>query len=137
MKWAIEYKLRCQIKHLKCDKVLKNGPSKTCGRHPLKNLKGYSLITDHIPSYFVKMSSTNSTWSILEYFVPHVSSETSWSTAGFCRQIFWVYLTILWGWRLKGQRCSRGFIQFKKHDEKQQFTLSMALNSRIKSKVFF
>ena len=26
------------------DKVFKNGPSKTCGREPLKNLKGYSLL---------------------------------------------------------------------------------------------
>ena len=26
------------------DKVLKNGPSKICGSHPLKNLKGYDLL---------------------------------------------------------------------------------------------
>ena len=33
------------------DKVFKNGPSKICGRQPLKNF----------------------TWSILEYFVPYVT----------------------------------------------------------------
>ena len=32
------------------DKLLKNGPSKICGRQPLKNF----------------------TWSILEYFVPYI-----------------------------------------------------------------
>ena len=26
------------------DKVFKNRPSKICGRHPLKNLKGYGLL---------------------------------------------------------------------------------------------
>ena len=26
------------------DKVFKNGPSKICGRQPLKNLKGYGLL---------------------------------------------------------------------------------------------
>ena len=40
------------------DKVYKNGPSKICGRQPLKNLKEYGL------------SSKNFTWSILEYCVP-------------------------------------------------------------------
>ena len=30
------------------DKVFKNGPSKICGRQPLKNLKGYGLLADHI-----------------------------------------------------------------------------------------
>ena len=39
------------------DKVFKNGPSKICGRQPLKNLKVYGLLkqtislqADHIPS---------------------------------------------------------------------------------------
>ena len=27
-----------------CDKVFNNGPSKTCGRQLLKNLKGYGLL---------------------------------------------------------------------------------------------
>ena len=37
------------------DKVFKNGPSKTCGRQPLKNLKGYGLLqADHTPSKYVK-----------------------------------------------------------------------------------
>ena len=31
----------------KWDKALKNGPSKICGRQPLKNLKGYGLLTFH------------------------------------------------------------------------------------------
>ena len=38
----------------KWDKVFKNGPSKTCGRQPLKNLKGYGLPkADHTPSNFL------------------------------------------------------------------------------------
>ena len=46
--------LKYQIARMKWDKVFKNGPSKICGRQPLKNF----------------------TWSILEYFVPsHHSSE--------------------------------------------------------------
>ena len=32
------------------DKVFKNGPCKICGRQPLKTLKGYDLLADHIPS---------------------------------------------------------------------------------------
>ena len=39
----------------KCNKVFKNGPSKTCGRQSLKNVKGYSLPkTDHFPSNSLK-----------------------------------------------------------------------------------
>ena len=35
------------------DKVFKNGPSKICGRQPLKNFKRYDLPkADHIPSIF-------------------------------------------------------------------------------------
>ena len=49
------------------DKVLKNEPTKVCGRHSLKNLKGYGLPkADHILS---RLSSANFTWSILQYFV--------------------------------------------------------------------
>ena len=36
------------------DKVFKNGPSKICGKQP-----------------FERLSYTNFTWSILEYFVPY------------------------------------------------------------------
>ena len=39
------------------DKVFKNGPSKICGRHSLKDLKGNGLlkhISDHISSNFLK-----------------------------------------------------------------------------------
>ena len=43
----------------KWDKVFKNGPSRMCGRQPLKYLKGYGLLkvdhkADHIPSNFLK-----------------------------------------------------------------------------------
>ena len=30
------------------DKVFKNGPNRICGRQPLKNLKGYSLLNQTI-----------------------------------------------------------------------------------------
>ena len=46
-------------------KVFKNRPSKICGRQPLKN------VADYITSNFLKAVSTNSTWSILEYFDQH------------------------------------------------------------------
>ena len=32
--------------HLKWNKLFKNGPSKICGRQPLKNLKGYGPVTN-------------------------------------------------------------------------------------------
>ena len=34
---------KCISPQNKCDKVFKIGPSKTCGRQYLKNLKGYGL----------------------------------------------------------------------------------------------
>ena len=41
--------------YFKWDKVFKDGPSKTCGRQPLKNLKAYGLLeADHTPSNFLK-----------------------------------------------------------------------------------
>ena len=52
------------------NKVFKNGPSEICERQPLKNLKGYGLPIFQI---FKRLSSTNFTWSILEYFVPSLS----------------------------------------------------------------
>ena len=30
--------------NVKWDKLFKNGPSKSCGRQPFKNLKGYGLL---------------------------------------------------------------------------------------------
>ena len=40
---------------IKREKVFKNGPSKICGRQPLKNLKGYDLLkADHAHSIFLK-----------------------------------------------------------------------------------
>ena len=49
-------------------KVLNNEPSKICKRQPLKNLRGYDL-----PEVEERLSSTNFTWLILEYFVPYFS----------------------------------------------------------------
>ena len=36
------------------DKVFKNGPSKICGRQPLKDLKGHGMLeAEHTPSNFL------------------------------------------------------------------------------------
>ena len=51
------FRKKSLVHHFTWDKVLKNGPSKICGRQPLKNLKWYGLLF-----------STNFTWFILEYF---------------------------------------------------------------------
>ena len=51
----------------KWDKVFKNGPSKICGRQPLKNMKGCGLLL----SCLLRLSSTNFNWATLEYFVPN------------------------------------------------------------------
>ena len=54
-----------------CVKVFKNGPSKICGSQPLKNLNWYGLpISLQI---FSRLSSTNLTWSILEYLDPFMT----------------------------------------------------------------
>ena len=46
-----------KIKIDKWDKVFKNGPSKICGRQPLKNLKEYGLPEAcHTPSNFLKVA---------------------------------------------------------------------------------
>ena len=53
-----------------------------CGRQPLKNLNGqtYGLLKQTIPlQIFQRLSSTNFTWSILEYFVPYFPSITKWT----------------------------------------------------------
>ena len=57
---------------------IKSGTIKICGRQPLKNLKVYGLpkqtIRQTIPlQIFQGLSSTNFTWSILEYFAPYVN----------------------------------------------------------------
>ena len=55
---------------MKWDKVFKNGPSKICGRQPLKSLKEYGLLKQTIsPQIFEGFSSINFTWSVLEHFV--------------------------------------------------------------------
>ena len=51
------------------DKVFRNVPSKICERQPLKNVMGYGLLNLTISLFFLRLSSTNFTWSILEYFV--------------------------------------------------------------------
>ena len=55
------------------DKVFKNGPREICGRQSLKNLKWYGLLKQT----FWKLSSTNFTWPILEYFVPFIPKSLS------------------------------------------------------------
>ena len=41
---------RCnQMSIIIWDKVFKNGPSKICGGHPIKNLKGYGLVSRTYP----------------------------------------------------------------------------------------
>ena len=71
LRLAQNIKFNCFI----CDKVFKIGPSKICGREPLKNLKGFCLLkADHTPSKFLRLSSTNFTWSIPEYFALCITS---------------------------------------------------------------
>ena len=50
-----------------------------CVGDSLKKFEGYDLLTaDHISSNFERLSSTNLTWFILEYFVPsHVNNKTN------------------------------------------------------------
>ena len=52
------------------DKVFKNGPSEICGRQLLMTV---IVLLKHTISlqFFKRLSSTNFTWSILEYFVPY------------------------------------------------------------------
>ena len=70
------HKQTCSFKYIR-DKVFKNGPSKICRRQPLKNLKGYGLLNHTISlSSLQRLSSTNFTWSILEYFVLYVLQWT-------------------------------------------------------------
>ena len=52
--------------------VFKNGPSKICGRQPLKNLKWYGLSKQTISLQIFKwLFCRNFTWSILEYLDPY------------------------------------------------------------------
>ena len=60
-------------------KAFKNGPSKICGRQPLKNVKWYGL-----PG---RLSSTNFTWSVLEYL-----THTMASNATYC---WWLYPCVM------------------------------------------
>ena len=58
--------------NFKWDKILKNGPSKICGRQSLKNF----------------------TWSILEYFVPNISLDWVYMLKPMCSQFRIVNLPI-------------------------------------------
>ena len=62
-------------------KLFKSGPSKIDGRQTLQNLKSYGLPKQTISlQIFKRLSSTNFTWSTLEYFVPydsHLVTKTS------------------------------------------------------------
>ena len=58
------------------EKKFKNGSSKFCGRYPFKDLKEYCLLKQTILLQISqRLSSTNVTWSILEYFVIYASSN--------------------------------------------------------------
>ena len=53
-------------------KLFTNGSSKTCARQSLKNLKWYGLLRQTVSlQIFERLSSTNFTWSILEYLDPN------------------------------------------------------------------
>ena len=59
------------------EKVFKNGPSKTCGKQPLKNLKGYGLLKQNslnTLSHFPKHEKA----LILTNFMPPGSFYTPW-----------------------------------------------------------
>ena len=58
------------IHNYNLEKVFKNEPSRICGRQPLKKLKGYGPLKHTIfLQIFRRLSSTNFTWSILEYLI--------------------------------------------------------------------
>ena len=71
------------------DKVFKNRLNKFCGRQPLKNLKGYGLLKQTISlQIFLRLSSTNFTLSILEYFVPFSGSNLHLEFAELSSKLF-------------------------------------------------
>ena len=71
--WIIcMYNLKERLRYFIWVKVFQDGPSEICGRQPLKNLKWYGLLRQTISlQIFWRLSFTNFTWSILEYFVPY------------------------------------------------------------------
>ena len=88
--------IRARIKSFillhKWEKIFKNGPSKICGRQPLKSLKGNGLLRQTIPpQIFYRLSSTNFTWSILEYSVPFDPFNPSPNIAIFSIYIFPIF----------------------------------------------
>ena len=60
----------------KWDRIFKTGPSQLCGRQPLRNMIFKNLIKQTISlQIFQRLSSTNFTWCILEYFVPNINNH--------------------------------------------------------------
>ena len=69
------------------DKVFKNRPSEICWRQPSKNLKWYGLLKRTISlQNFQRLSSTNFTWSILEYFVPNEAALKTLKLFCICKK---------------------------------------------------
>ena len=67
-------------------KVFKNGPSKICGRQPLKNLKRYGLPkADHTPSNYLK-AILNKFYLVHSWIPCHIFQR--WTSTNFT----WLYL---------------------------------------------
>ena len=81
------------------DNVLKNEPSKLCGRQPLKNLKLYGVLKETISLQILKRLSLRSfTWSILQYFCPFETPEMK----NIKKRNNFIWKWLLW------MRCSHG-----------------------------
>ena len=81
------------------DKVFNNGPSKICGRYPLKKMKGYGLLKQTISLQILqRLSFTSFTLSILEYFVTYISQGSDYTSELLFRRFqlvcFWFYLPV-------------------------------------------
>ena len=91
------------------DKVFKNVGNKIFGRQPLKNLKGYDLLTQSISlQIFERLSSKNFTWFILEHFVPCLFQAVP-SSLNFCCllcvvQFFGIYSLYFHNFYYKNER---------------------------------
>ena len=66
---------------VKWDKVFKNGPSTICGRQSWRVMVCLAQ----------RVSSTNFTWSILEYYVPNILWNSLWCT----KPVTWLISSIL------------------------------------------
>ena len=77
---------------------------------------GFSMMSKFDPKYFGNCFSVHKKnllrdWLGVSYKIISKNTqryESKWDftnlrfKSGFCRRIIWVFLTILWGWRLKG-----------------------------------